>query len=310
MILFKVRFDAKIIDSAFQKIITNQATKLKTHFICDSYYYYWSHEDKLRSLILEGMKKYGIQSVMLTIMFMARDKLITNEKMKSYCKGNVATRQKDSVNDDLESFLKDLRLGKNPNERVFTYFLPKLTEEEMNLIEVKDKSYLQNFSFKDPVKETRNLFKDPLKETQNLSESDSKFVSGWCERKTFTMETNFHCEFVPIPLGNSTDISSEKEPKLKKSEIEKIQNEMETMEFRHQLAIFDIQSQLEEALEANEEQKLVIEHLKKENQDMRRLYNRSSGNFRNNNVIHVKARQPGHMREDSSNKISNCCSLQ
>ena len=75
MILFKVRFDAKIIDSAFQKIITNQATKLKTHFVCDSYYYYWSHEDKLRSLILEGMKKYGIQSVMLTIMFMARDKL-------------------------------------------------------------------------------------------------------------------------------------------------------------------------------------------------------------------------------------------
>ena len=76
----------------------------------------------------------------------------------------------------------------------------------------------------------------------------------------------------------------------------KIQNEMETREFRHQLAIFDIESQLKEALEANEEQKLVIEHFKKENKDMCRLYNRSSGNFRNDDVIHVKPSRPGHRR--------------
>ena len=49
----------------------------------------------------------------------------------------------DSVNDDLESLLEDLRLRNEPKEKSFTYFLPKLTEEEMELVERKDPIYLE-----------------------------------------------------------------------------------------------------------------------------------------------------------------------
>ena len=114
---------------------------------------------------------------MVTIIWMRRWKLITKEAMEKYCKGEK--NEKDSVNDDLESLFEDLRLGKEPDEFANTYFLPKLTEEEMELVEKKDTTYLETFYWDDPdVSEAEML----------LSESDSKFVEGWGRRKTFTIE--------------------------------------------------------------------------------------------------------------------------
>ena len=75
------------------------------------------------------MKKHKIESVMFTRIFMRRWELITTEKMESYCKGQEY--EKDSVNDDLESLFENIRLGKEPDETVYTYFLPKLTKKEM-----------------------------------------------------------------------------------------------------------------------------------------------------------------------------------
>ena len=56
------------------------------------------------------MNKYKIKSVMMTSIFVSRVGLITKEAMEKYCKGEMY--QKDSVNDDLESFFEDLRLEK------------------------------------------------------------------------------------------------------------------------------------------------------------------------------------------------------
>ena len=47
---------------------------------------------------------------MFTIIFLERRILITKEAMEKYCKEEMY--QKDSVNDDLESFFEDLRLEK------------------------------------------------------------------------------------------------------------------------------------------------------------------------------------------------------
>ena len=142
------------------------------------------------------MEKYKIKSVMVTIISLERWKLITKEAMEDYCKGEEA--EKVSVNDDLESFFEDLRLGKEPpHQSVFTYFLPKLTEEEMELVERKDTSYLQTFyNWK-----LRHISPDvtgfqppcyrPLKEAKTkLSESDSKFVQGIGRRRTFTIKSS------------------------------------------------------------------------------------------------------------------------
>merc|ERR1712062_272281 len=97
--------------------------------------------DKLRSIILNGMKNHKIMSVMVTKIHLYRSNLITKAEMESYCKGEKW--MKDSVNDDLESLFENIRLGKEPDERVNTYFLPNLTEEELELVERRGTSYLQ-----------------------------------------------------------------------------------------------------------------------------------------------------------------------
>ena len=99
--------------------------------------------------------------------------------MESYCKGEKD--EKDSVNDDLESLFETIRLGKDPDEKVETYFLPKLTEEELKLVERRDTSYLKTLWSPNPdVDETEMM----------LSESDSKYVRGWGRRRTFVIENS------------------------------------------------------------------------------------------------------------------------
>ena len=117
---------------------------------------------------------------MVTRIYLYRWNLITKEEMESYCKGEKD--EKDSVNDDLESLFENIRLGKEPNEFVHTYFLPKLTEEELELVERRDTSYLQTFALRNDadVDETEMM----------LSESDSKYVRGNCWRRTFVIENS------------------------------------------------------------------------------------------------------------------------
>ena len=149
---------------------------MEIHFIYAGHYYsfpdyYSDYKYRLRSFILEGMKKYKIRKVMATMINMSRKNLITEEKMKNYCNGKE--HEKESVNDDLESFFEDIRLGKEPIDSVGTYFLPKLTEEELELAKWKDYDFMQTFYSK------MDAF---------YSKTDSKFVHCYGWRETFTIE--------------------------------------------------------------------------------------------------------------------------
>ena len=116
---------------------------------------------------------------MVTIISLRRLNLIMKEEMENYCRGENTFRP-DSVNDDLETFFEDLQLGKEPNKNVITYFIQNLTETEMELVELKEPSYLKTFLYSSnaDVKEAK----------MKLSKSNSKFVLGWGARGTFTME--------------------------------------------------------------------------------------------------------------------------
>ena len=150
------------------------------------------------------MKKHKIQSVMVTRIYLERMQLITKEKTESYYKGGKY--EKESVNDDLESFFENIRLGKETEyECAVTYFLPKLTENELELAARRDTSYLQSFSEWNPdVNETEMM----------LSESDSKYVRGLSVRRTFVIENSFEASS-ELSYDNSTeniyDYSSEHE---------------------------------------------------------------------------------------------------
>ena len=68
----------------------NQSKELEMHLIYAGYHYFFN-EDRLRlkSFFLERMKKCNIKSVMLTHVYMRRDKIITKERMEHYCNGTL-----------------------------------------------------------------------------------------------------------------------------------------------------------------------------------------------------------------------------
>ena len=154
------------------------------HFVYAGWYYR-SHGNRLRSSIIKAMKKYKIEKVMVTIIYMWRFNLITKEKMENYC--NEKEDAKKSVDDDLEKLFEDIQLGKKPDEQVWTYFLPKLTEEEMELVANEDKTYFNEDTFylKTFIWPNPDVDEDEM----ILSESDSKFVEGLGQRKTFTVDS-------------------------------------------------------------------------------------------------------------------------
>ena len=93
-------------------------------------------------------------------------------------------RTKESVNGDLELFFGDIRLGNRPRRVLgiaVTNFLPKLTEAELDLVERKDGNFMKTFSFI-PV--------DVDKAEMDASESNSKFLRGYCWRNTFALENS------------------------------------------------------------------------------------------------------------------------
>ena len=174
----KEQFDEHVIDSAFKKIVESKTEYLQTHFVYAGQYYYFQHARKLKSFILKGMKKYNIKIVLVTVIFMRRFSLITKERMENICIGKETVRQK-SVNDDLESLFQDLQLGNKPDNKVLTYFLPKLTKEELKLVEGHDSKYFNTFFA---------TFPDVNEDEMKASDSDSKYVLAFCERETYTIE--------------------------------------------------------------------------------------------------------------------------
>ena len=184
----KAQFDQNIIDSAFRTVCDNK--DLDIHFVYAGGYYhgdYIAHETRLRYYLLNGLKHYSIKSVMVTLIFMRRWNIIKKEKMENFTLGKED--QIESVNDDLDSMFEDIRLKKEPSESNWTYFLPKLTQEELKLVATKDPNYFKTFQ---KAKLDPN-YPDVIEAELKLSESKSKFVEGNCERETFTLEQPDTC---------------------------------------------------------------------------------------------------------------------
>ena len=109
------------------------------------------YDDELEKLILSRMKENGLQSTILTGLDMWRKNLITKEKSKEAYKGKLKNESgwrlyEGSINDDLESLFNNLleisSLAEIKKEEVNSFFLPKLTAEELELVEKKDAEHM------------------------------------------------------------------------------------------------------------------------------------------------------------------------
>merc|ERR1711917_120854 len=129
------------------------------HFIfCIGHYFYGEEFEKLKEIILKKMQKYGIQSSILTMLGMCRRNLITKEKSKQAAEGKLKNDPEwefydGSINDDLDSFINNLQNSNEvEDENVWSFFLPKLTKEELKLVEEKNYEHMMSYSrrFMDP----------------------------------------------------------------------------------------------------------------------------------------------------------------
>ena len=129
---------------------------------------------------------------MVTTLAFRRMQLITKDEMEDYCKGEKIAKA--SVNDYLESFFDDIRLGKEPNENDSSYFLSKVTEEELDLVERKDPTYMKDFYFFDAdaedVDKNADFVLAIMPQFDDVEENSEKFVHGDCSRYTFALSQN------------------------------------------------------------------------------------------------------------------------
>ena len=124
---------------------------------------------------------------------MYRRKLMTKEKMKNAYQGKLKNDKvwKDfpgSINDDLENFFDRLQNQQKINrETVRSFFTPKLTDEEMMLVEERNKLHLETY-----LVHHRGRNPDVNDEEMKRSDSKSKYVEGFCARYTrvLTLESN------------------------------------------------------------------------------------------------------------------------
>ena len=187
----KEQYDLDIFDDGVKSISDFGKDDLMPHFIyCGDHYHhepkYCNHEpkEKLKKIILAKMRKFGIQSSILTMLHMRRFRLVTKETTKKAAEG----WKEGSINDDLDRFFSDLQNQTEvKKERVPSFFMPKLTNKELRLVREGNREYLHtyvdSFNSKNP---------DVGAEEMQQSNSKSKYVHARCCRYTYPLilETN------------------------------------------------------------------------------------------------------------------------
>ena len=178
--------DHDIIDAGIKSINNLGKDNSMLHMIyCGEYYF--DSELLLEKMIVIKMRKYGIQSSILSYLSTHRENLITREKCKLAYQGKLKNVQgwKDyegSINDDLETFFANHKISNGiKQEIVRSFFTPKLTPDELKLVEEKNKQYMYTFIYGFDA----DIDSEEMKKTQ----SKNKFVHAKCTRRTICLNT-------------------------------------------------------------------------------------------------------------------------
>ena len=177
----KEAFDFEVFNAGIEKL---NGIDSKIHLIYAGCYYD-EHLNMMKSFLVEIMAKYKILSLVVTLLRLGRFHVITKETMIDFYKGRMSDSKgdKESANEDLESFFGRLQHGVHIHEEEqVTYFLPKLSEIEVKLLEEENEEYLKSFGWY-----YRGEHPDVDEDEMEKSESKSKFVRALCVRHTFEL---------------------------------------------------------------------------------------------------------------------------
>ena len=183
--------DIDVLNAGVKSIFDFEKDDLVPHFIYCGYFYTGKgmkskRFDRFKKILLKKMKSYGIQSATLTILNMMRFKLITKEKVAQLYEGKFKKSKglKGSINDDLEAFFTKLQYTKKiKNKKVHSFLTPKLTDEEMKLVEERNELHIATY-----LNHYFGEQYDVDEEEMEKSESKSKYVYGGCWRDTIHLK--------------------------------------------------------------------------------------------------------------------------
>jgi len=118
----------------------------------------------------------------------SRDKRNSKKAAEGKLKNEFGWKnEEESINDDLERFLINLQNQKKVKEEIVeSFFTPKLTNEELKLVQERNQEHLRTYG-------VHCLGGNPDVDVEEMKKSDSKFkyVHGGCGRLTIplTLET-------------------------------------------------------------------------------------------------------------------------
>ena len=190
--------DLEVFDAGIKSVSECEKDGLVPHFIYCGLDYFRNIEStkRLQEIFLTKMRKYGIPSSIFTMMHMWRWKLVTKEKVKQAYEGKLKNdtewnNHELSIHDDVETFFTNLEAQKEiQNEWVPSFFLPKLTEDELKLVEERNElhfcTYSSHYNGQNP---------DVNPEEMKKSDSRSKYVYGRCIRYTLHLAVQSNQNF-------------------------------------------------------------------------------------------------------------------
>ena len=150
--------------------------------------YYTDFGTAFIRILTRIMAKYNIQSAQFIALHGWRKVLVTKEFMADLYNGKFIEEGKGaeySTNDDLESVFERLQSGeKIYREGELTFFMPKLTKKELQLVESKDHDHFMTYNEFYSTGSNPDVTKEEMAE----SESRSKFVFSQCGRVIFFLE--------------------------------------------------------------------------------------------------------------------------
>ena len=190
------------LDIALEKYARN--SDLKPHIIYVGHKFHQNH-NMIHTLLLEQLKNHAIQSAMITNLLMYKNYLMTKEKMEDFFDFKKYPEDmwipRESINDNLENFIEDLRHKKEQEHSSETYFVAKLTKEEMEFFQNKNKEHKKTYfrwSFS-TLPDTSGP--DVSVEEMKLSESKSKYVNVQCFRTSSVVNNYYQKIFIRRSLS-------------------------------------------------------------------------------------------------------------
>ena len=194
----EMKFEAEV-DIGFKLMSAFENDDLVPHYVYSTHHVF-SRQKKLQEIILKKMKIYGIESSILTILRMGKQKLITKETYQQVAEGKLKKDQNwadydGSINDDLDSYFNQFLNQKVlKDEQVISFFLPKLTEKELKQVEEKDMEYMQEYLLTILGLASGNITAADVDiEEMQQSDSKDKYAHCHCVRDTINLSTKKSC---------------------------------------------------------------------------------------------------------------------